>query len=190
MNKLVSRIRKTGQARRSVAIPRSTRTTVAPVHRVAAHLARRFHQICLGVLAEVTEPQNLSPLQFAVLAALHDEPGLDQRRLAQRLAVDAVTAGHLVDALEKDHLLDRQVHPDDRRARVLSLTQAGLELRLRLRPALADAHARILAPLSQMEQATLLALLTRVVEGNEAYAKPGNGRRRPRRRAAALGQRP
>lgn len=190
MTKPVSRVRKTGPARRSVAIARSTRTTVAPVHRVAAHLARRFHQVCLGVLAEVTESQNLSPLQFAVLAALHDEPGLDQRRLAQRLAVDAVTAGHLVDALEKNHLLDRQVHPDDRRARVLSLSQAGLELRLRLRPALADAHARILAPLSQKEQATLLALLTRVVEGNQAYAKPGNGRRRPRRRAAALDQRP
>jgi len=100
-----------------------------------------------------------------------------------------VTAGHLVDALEKNHLLDRQVHPDDRRARVLNLTHAGLELRLRLRPALADAHARILAPLSQKQQATLLALLTRVVEGNQAYAKPGNGRRRPRRRTAALDQR-
>jgi DNA-binding MarR family transcriptional regulator len=186
MTKLVSHVRKAGATRRSVATARSTRTTVAPIHRVAAHLARRFHQICLGVLAEVTESQDLSPLQFAVLAALHDEPGLDQRRLAQRLAVDAVTAGHLVDALEKNHLLDRQVHPDDRRARVLGLTHAGLEVRMRLRPALADAHARILAPLNQKEQATLLALLTRVVEGNEAYARPGNGRRRPRRRAAAL----
>ena len=186
MTKPVSHVDKTGPARRSVATARSTRTTVAPVHRVAAHLARRFHQVCLGVLAEVTESQDLSPLQFAVLAALHAEPGLDQRRLAQRLAVDAVTTGHLVEALEKNRLLDRQVHPDDRRARVLSLTHAGLELRLRLRPALADAHARILAPLNQKEQATLIALLTRVVEGNEAYAKPGNGRRRPRRRTVAL----
>ncbi|MFL6581674.1 MAG: MarR family winged helix-turn-helix transcriptional regulator [Burkholderiales bacterium] len=188
MTKLASRGRKTEKARRSVAIARSTHTKVAPVHRVAAHLARRFHQVCLGVLAEVTEPHDLSPLKFAVLAALHDQPGLDQRRLAQRLGVDAVTTGHVVDELEKNHLLDRQVHPDDRRARVLSLTQAGLELRLRLRPALADAHIRILAPLNQREQATLIALLTRVVEGNESYAKPGNGRRRPRRGAAALEQ--
>src|SRR6185295_2407956 len=186
MTKLASGGRKTGKASRSIAIARSTNTKVAAVHRVAAHLARRFHQICLGVLAEVTEQQDLSPLQFAVLAALHDQPGLDQRRLAQRLGVDAVTAGHVVDALEKSELLDRQVHPDDRRARVLSLTHAGLELRMRLRPALAKAHARILAPLNQKEQATLITLLMRVVEGNEAYAKPGNGRRRPRPRGAAL----
>ena len=186
MTKPVPQVRKSEAARRSVATSSSMRTTVAPVHRVAAHLARRFHQLCLGVLAEVTDAHELSPVQFAVLAALHDEPGLDQRRLAQRLAVDAVTAGHLVDALEKKDLLDRQVHPDDRRARVLSLTHAGLELRMRLRPALAKAHARILAPLNQKEQATLIALLMRVVEGNEAYAKPGNGRRRPRPRGAAL----
>ena len=71
MTKPVSHVGKTGPSRPSVATARSTRTTVAPVHRVAAHLARRFHQVCLGVLAEVTESQDLSPLQFAVLAALH-----------------------------------------------------------------------------------------------------------------------
>ena len=190
MIKTISRVPQTEPARRSVAKASSKRTTVAPVHRVAAHLARRFHQICLGVLAEVTQPQNLSPLEFAVLAAVHDEPGLDQRRLAQRLAVDAVTAGHMVDALEKNHLLDRQVHPNDRRARVLRLMPAGIELLMSLRPAVADAHARILAPLNSEEKTTLLALLTRVVEGNEAYAKPGNGRRRPRRGATAPDERP
>lgn len=159
-----------------------SKSAVPPVHRVAAHLARRFHQICLGVLAEVTEPENLTPLQFGVLAALDDEPGLDQRRLAVRLAIDPVTAGQLVDDLERGGLVDRRVHPDDRRARVLGLTPGGLRLRRRLRPALVAAHGRILAPLSAKEQATLLALLTRVVGGNEAYAKPGNGRRRPRRK--------
>jgi len=136
----------------------------------------------MGVLAEVTESENLTPLQFAVLAALDDEPGIDQRRLAVRLAIDPVSAGQLVDHLERGGLVDRRVHPDDRRARVLGLTPDGLRLRRRLRPALAAAQGRILAPLSAKEQATLLALLTRVVAGNEAYAKPGNGRRRPLRK--------
>lgn len=159
-----------------------SKSAVPPVHRVAAHLARRFHQICVGVLAEVTESENLTPLQFGVIAALNDEPGIDQRRLAVRLAIDPVTAGHVVDDLERGGLVDRRVHPDDRRARVLGLTADGLRLRRRLRPALVAAQGRILAPLSAKEQATLLALLTRVVAGNEAYAKPGNGRRRPRRK--------
>jgi DNA-binding MarR family transcriptional regulator len=131
------------------------------------------------MLAEVTEPENLTPLQFGVLAALDDEPGIDQRRLAARLAIDPVTAGQVINDLERASLVDRQVHSEDRRARVLGLTPDGLKLRRRLRPALAAAQSRILAPLSAKDQATLLTLLTRVVAGNEAYAKPGNGRRRP-----------
>jgi len=59
----------------------------------------------MGVLAEVTESENLTPLQLAVLAALDDEPGIDQRRLAVRLAIDPVSAGQLVDHLVEPRAL-------------------------------------------------------------------------------------
>lgn len=154
---------------------------VAPTHRVPAHLARRFHQICLGVLAEVTESSALSPLQYAMLAALEEEPGIDQRRLALRVGCDVVTAGQLIEALEAAGHVDRRVDPNDRRARLLRLTASGIRLRHRLRPLIAAAHARILGPLTSKEQTLLVDFLTRVVEGNESYARPGNARRRPRK---------
>jgi MarR family transcriptional regulator, temperature-dependent positive regulator of motility len=160
-------------------------TKVAPTHRVPAHLARRFHQICLGVLAEVTEPNGLTPLQYAVLAALDDEPGIDQRRLATRLGTDPVSTGQIVDRLEKSSWVDRRVDETDRRARVLRLTAAGTRLRRRLRPTIAVAHDRVLTPLSPPEQTMLLHLLTRVIESNESYARPGNGRRHPRKSSSS-----
>jgi DNA-binding MarR family transcriptional regulator len=149
---------------------------------VPAHLARRFHQICLGVLAELTEPEDLTPLEFAVLAAVGEQPGIDQRGLAQRLGIDPVTAGQLVDHMEKLGLLKRRIDPADRRARRLHLTAAGTKLRRRLGPAIGKAHDRIMAALSAGEQQVFLALLTRIVESNESYARPGNGRRRPRKK--------
>ena len=162
--------------------PRSTPSSAIPaIHRVPAHLARRFHQLCLGVLAEVTDPEGIIPLQFAVLASLDDVPGIDQRRLAQRLGIDPATTGHLIDELEELGFVDRRIDPVDRRARILRLTPSGLKLRRRLRPAMIAAHARIMVPLSSAEQTKLIELLTRVVEANEAYARPGNGRRRLRR---------
>jgi len=157
---------------------------VAPTHRVPAHLARRFHQICLGVLAEVTEPRGISPLQYAMLAALEEEPGIDQRRLALRVGCDIVTAGQLIEALEAAGYVDRRVDPNDRRARLLRLTAIGTRLRHRLRPLIAAAHARIVDPLTSKEQTLLVDFLTRIVEGNESYARPGNARRRPRKPAA------
>ena len=51
-------------------------------HRVPAHLARRFHQVCLGITAEVTERADLTPVEFAVIAALAEAPDTDQGSLA------------------------------------------------------------------------------------------------------------
>lgn len=161
--------------------------TVPPVHRVAAHLARRLHQVCLGVLSEVTEPEGLTPLEFAALASIDEAPGIDQRRLATRLAIDAVSAGQIVSALERGGLVERRVDPADRRARRLTLTRRGARVRAHLRPLLLAAHDRILAPVSLRERAILVDLLARVIEGNEPYARPGNGRRRPKQRIAKSG---
>jgi len=169
-------------------MPKKTRddhpSPVPQIHRVAAHLARRFHQVCLGALSEVTQPEGLTPLEFGALAAIDEVPGIDQRRLAARLAIDAVSTGQLVMSLERHGWVARIVHPEDRRARQLTLTRAGARLRTDLRPLLGKAHDRILSSLSAAERTQLIDLLTRVVETNEPYARPGNGRRRPRKRKA------
>lgn len=160
---------------------------ILPRHRVPAHLARRFHQICLGVSAELLRPENLGPIEYAVLAAIDDRPGFDQRGLAFWLGIDPTTTGQIVDRLATNGLIDRAVDPEDRRARILSLTPAGTHLRQRLRMPLLAAQHKIMASLSSDEQATLIGLLTRIVDNNDVYARPGNGRRKPRRKAEASG---
>jgi len=160
------------------------RARVPDVHRVPAHLARRFHQICLGMLSEVTQPEDLSPIEYAVLGSLDDSPGIDQRTLAERIGVDVVSAHQLIGRLEARELVLQRIAPDDRHARALSLTARGARLRRRLRPQIAKAHDRIMAPLSARESSAFVEMLGRIVEANEAYARPGNGRRRPRRVAA------
>src|SRR6478736_5281547 len=111
---------------------------------VPAHLARRFHQVCLGITAEVTERADLTPVEFAVIAALAEVPDTDQGSLAARLGIDAVSTHHLVHRL--------------------AAARASQE--------------RILAPLAPKERTLFLDMLTRLVEVHEAYARPGNGRRR------------
>jgi DNA-binding MarR family transcriptional regulator len=73
----------------------------------------------------------------------------------------------------------RRVSAIDRRARALRLTPHGQALRDRLRADVVAAQQRILAPLKRREAEIFLELLRRLVEANEAYARPGNGRRRP-----------
>jgi MarR family transcriptional regulator, temperature-dependent positive regulator of motility len=159
-------------------------SSVLPSHRVPAHLARRFHQICLGVTAEILMDEDLTPQLWAVMAAVTDEPGNGQRQLAGRVGVDAVNFGQMIEFLEERGLVERKLDPDDRRARKLYPTRRGADLRRRLRPALLAAQERLLAPLSKAERAALLDMLVRVIEANDSYARPGNGRRKPRRRTS------
>src|SRR5712671_6969632 len=166
--------------------PRFASTEKSPVlasHRVPAHLARRFHQICLGVTAEILVHEDLTPLLWGVMAAVLEQPGCGQRQLADSMRVDAVNFGQMIDFLEQKGLIRRQIDPNDRRARQLYVTRRGTDLRRRLRPSLLSAQERLLAPLSKAERAALLDMLVRVIEANDSYARPGNGRRKPRRKS-------
>jgi DNA-binding MarR family transcriptional regulator len=150
----------------------------APIRRVPIALARRFVQICLAVAAETLEGENLTPLQFAVLANLNDEADVDQNSLAARLGVDRNSASVLAEQLEKRGLIDRRVNGADRRARLLRLTRIGNELHERLRPVMRAGQRRILAPLAPNERERFLDQLVQIIKANESYARPGAARRK------------
>jgi len=157
-----------------------------PVRRNPLALARRFFQISIAAVADVVAEADLTPLQMGVLSYVNKtngEPGIDQVGLAARLGIDRNNAGVIVLELEERGLIERRVSNADRRARHLYLTPQGEKTYLRLTPNTGAAVDRILAPLQPRERELLLDLLTRVVQGNAAYARPGGGRRRRRREA-------
>jgi DNA-binding MarR family transcriptional regulator len=152
---------------------------VPPLYRRhIGHLARRFDQVCHGLITEAVAADGLTRLQFATLTVVADMPGIDQRRLAHALGVVPVNAGQMVSELEAMGLVDRRMNGADRRARALRLTARGARLFKRLLPRNHAASDRIIAGLTAKEQETLMDLLVRVIEWNEAYARPGLGRRK------------
>ena len=149
-----------------------------PVHRVPAPLARRFDQICVSTLAQDLAGADLTPLEFAVLRYVDEEPGLDQSGVCERLGVDRNSTSLLVNRLEANGLVSRRVNGDDRRARLLYLTPAGKRLHDRVRPKAFAGSQRMLSVLKPAERELLLDLLVRLVEGNRILARPGAGRRK------------
>jgi DNA-binding MarR family transcriptional regulator len=159
-----------------------------PAYRAPTHLSRRFFQVCQALGHDAFRPFGFEMRHGGVFVVLSHEPGVDQRRLADALGRDQTTTGQMVDDLVALGLVERRPSPANRRAHALFLTDAGAALlRDRLMPTIAGVQARILAALSPDEAATFLALLTRVVEANEAHARPGAARRPPRRRPRGNG---
>jgi DNA-binding MarR family transcriptional regulator len=149
-----------------------------PVHRVPGALARRFDQICVSTLVQALAGQDLTPLEFAVLRYVDEEPGIDQSGLCERLGVDRNSTSLLVNRLESNGLLARRVNEDDRRARLLDLTPHGKRQHDRVRPKTFAGWQRMLSVLKPSERELLLDLLVRLIESNWILARPGAGRRK------------
>jgi DNA-binding MarR family transcriptional regulator len=158
------------------AVPRAI--VPAAYRRHIGHLSRRFDQVCHGIITEAAAPDGLTRLQFAVLVGIADLPGIDQRRLADAIGIVPVNAGQMLRELEEMGLVERRLNGADRRARELRLTAKGARVIGRVLPRNHAACARIVAPLTAKERETLMDLLIRVIESNDAYARPGLGRRK------------
>ena len=149
-----------------------------PVRRVPVALARRFLQICTTALALALDGEDLTPLQYAVLAYVLGEPDIGQSGLAERLGIDRNNTSVIVEQLESKGLLTRRVDPLDRRSRLLRLTTHGEKLQRRMQPLTSAGQEKLLSVLAPEEQKLLLDLLARVIEGNRELARPGAGRRK------------
>jgi DNA-binding MarR family transcriptional regulator len=156
-----------------------------PIQRVPVSLARRFAQICMAVAAEVAAEDDLSALQLGGLTYLRQQPGLGQNDLAARLGIDRSNNSLIVDQLEQRGLIERHTSASDRRAKLVYLTQLGTDICDRLRPKGGIAQARILKALKPNDRERFLDMLVAVIDANEAYVRPGAGRRKPGRRQAA-----
>jgi hypothetical protein len=60
------------------------------LHAEPGHLIRRAHQLAVATFHD-THGRQITPVQYALLRALQEEPGLDQVTLAQRVALDTST---------------------------------------------------------------------------------------------------
>lgn len=77
------------------------------------------------------KPFGLTHVQFVLLASLtwlSDHEPVTQRRLADHAAADPMMTSQVVRALEQRDLVQRTPHPDDKRARALSVTPSGRAL--------------------------------------------------------------
>ena len=129
------------------------------------HLARRFQQIAVAAFhAEVgAVGSDLTPVQYAALAEIAARPGMDQATLAGRIALDRATITGVIDRLEKKTFLSREVKDEDRRARVLRITEEGLRVLDVIEPAVDAAQKAMLAGLSGAEAAEFMRLLAKAI---------------------------
>jgi DNA-binding MarR family transcriptional regulator len=134
------------------------------------HLIRRAQQLAVAIFVEETADFDVTPVQFAILNALIDDPGEDQITLSGRVAFDPATFGSVVGRLETKGWVKREADPVDRRRKLLWTTAEGEAVAIQMKRAVARSQVRILGPLQGDEKAQLMLLLGKLVAGHEKDA--------------------
>jgi len=146
--------------------------TAIDINQQPGHLIRRLHQASVGLFMQHTSDLGLTPVQYAALQILHNQPGIDQRTLARAIALDASTTGGVVDRLEARGWLKRRTDPSDRRARLLDLTPDGEAALRQSVPAMQQTQDAILAPLTPAERTLWLTLQHKLVQHHSGAMQP------------------
>ena len=143
-------------------MPKSYNFSQAP-----GHLIRRAQQFAVAIFMEETAVFDVTPVQFAILNALMDDPGEDQITLSGRVAFDPATFGSVIGRMETKGWVTRQADPGDKRRKLLWITPPGEQIAMQMKYAVRRAQLRILGPLNSDERLQLAALLGKLVAGHE-----------------------
>ncbi|MFC4124312.1 MarR family winged helix-turn-helix transcriptional regulator [Nocardia rhizosphaerae] len=131
----------------------------------------RLHRLRDRAMAQVKDRSGIDPAGFVVLFRLVCDGPMRSGALAEAVHSDASTVSRQVAQLVDRELVRRVADPDDGRATVLEVTEAGREAADRIRTKRRESVALITDDWSSADRATFATLLTRFVDDYDA-ARP------------------
>lgn len=111
---------------------------------------------------DVVRGQGVTPGLFGVLVIIDANPGLSQSALAQAIGIERSTMVAIIDRLQAEGWVQRNVAAHDRRSYALELTAEGTAMLALLIPKVRRHEQRIARALSPEDVATLIGILARI----------------------------
>ena len=116
------------------------------------------HQLDLRLKAH-----HLTVHQFGILLNIYKRGPLTQKEIAQQTSGDEPTTARLMKRLEEKGCIERVVDADDKRKRLVSLSQEGVALLQEILPHAQAVNKKVTEVLSEKEKETLLMLLNKTL---------------------------
>ncbi|MFH9736504.1 MarR family winged helix-turn-helix transcriptional regulator [Streptomyces roseolus] len=131
------------------------------LNRYAGHLIRRAEQIHTSLWSRHVS-EAVTSQQFAVLNALRDRAGIDQRTVARLTSLDRSTTHHIVRRLTEQNFISRVRDETDRRRTLLALTAEGRMLHASLAPSAKKINDELLSVFPDERRGEAMHVLARL----------------------------
>jgi len=138
------------------------------LHDVSRLLRKRFDRRARTI--------GLTRSQWFVMAHLSRNEGLNQSALADILEIEPITLVHQLDRLENAGWIERRLDANDRRVRLLHLTELGREILGKMQAMGLETKAEAVSGLTAAEQDALIDTLTKIktnLSAREAASQAG-----------------
>lgn len=144
---------------------------------------RRLHQISVSIFLVSAKEFGLTPVQYASLQAVSRNPGINQSDLGKLIALDRQTISNVVQRLCAKNLLER--HEKNGRTSALLITGPARALLQVMQARLSNVDEQVVDPLTKAERKVFMALMIKLVEGNNELSRAPRIRSSEVSRAAA-----
>ncbi len=116
---------------------------------------------------QLLSPYDLTGSQFKILMVLYMSPAgsVRQTDIEARFSMTNPTVTGLVQKLEAKDLVNRMPHPEDRRSKVLVLTERAIQMKEELMALADNLERQMTASLTEEEYDQLASLLVRMLKG-------------------------
>jgi DNA-binding MarR family transcriptional regulator len=136
----------------------------APSEQNVGYLLKRAQHAFRAQMDRALESHGLTAPQYAVLAALENDPGMSSADLARRSFVTPQTMIRIVAGLTERGLMTRKEHPTHARILPAALTPEGLRTVRACHTRVLEVERRMLAPFSGDQRRALARLLQECAE--------------------------
>jgi DNA-binding MarR family transcriptional regulator len=133
-----------------------------PTKQSIGFLLRRNHLYLSRLLASRISSENITLGVWYFLRALWEEDGITQRELTRRLGAVEPTAVTALEQMERRGLIWRGKDPQDRRRRIVYLTEKGRKLEQDLLPYVQETNQIALSGISSEDVEHLRATLLKI----------------------------
>ena len=130
----------------------------------ATFLANQLAKGFARSLQQRSSSLGFSPGQFPVLLELWQQDGLTQKQLLDKLEVEQATVANTLARMQRDGLIERIPHPDDKRAKIITLTALGRSLEARAVEAAAEADAALFSGFKRFERDLMIEYMRMILE--------------------------
>ena len=126
-------------------------------------------RILTATVKKNIEPLNITPAQIPFLCELlRSNAPLTQDTLSAQLLIDPAATARAIENLEKKGLVKRKVNPENRRQKLVSVTDKANWMKGDFRSALNKTIDEVLEPLEKDEQEELSRLLTKICKYHQS----------------------